>query len=90
MMMYTSQKALASDITGLMTMLDKSVDMLSQLMSWPKEKILADLYTMSGCDNIHEAFKEVITEHGIDFDIPTPTETVFKIKLAEMENQSNM
>lgn len=74
---YTSQEAMAADIIRIIKMFDKSVELLSILIGIPSEYIIHDLYEISGCDMMREAFNAVLAKQGKDGYIPTLTETAF-------------
>lgn len=76
---YTSQQAMAADITGILRMFDKSVELLSELIDVEPEDIVRDLYDISGCNIMNEAFKAVLTKQGKNGYIPTLTETAFDV-----------
>lgn len=74
---YTSQEAMAADIAAIIKMFDKSVELLSKLIGIAPEDIIHDLYEISGCDMMREAFNAVLAKQGKDGYIPTLTETAF-------------
>lgn len=76
-LIYTSQEAMAADIISIIKMFDKSVELLSKLIGIPPEDIIHDLYEISGCDMMREAFNAVLAKQGKDGYIPTLTETAF-------------
>lgn len=74
---YTSQEAMAADMTDIIKMFDKSVEMLSELIGIRPEDIVVDLYDMSGCNKMNEAIRAVLAKQGKNGYIPTLTETAF-------------
>lgn len=88
---YTSQEAMAADITSIIKMFDKSVELLSQLIGIESKDIIHDLYDISGCNMMREAFNAVLARQGKNGYIPTLTETAFdhtKIRLSkEIKNE---
>lgn len=76
---YTSQEAMAADITSIIKMFDKSVELLSQLIGIESEDIIHDLYDISGCNMMREAFNAVLAKQGKNGYIPTLTETAFDV-----------
>lgn len=88
---YTSQAAMAADMMSIFRMFDKSVELLSELIGIKPEDIVHDLYDISGCNIMNEAFKAVLAKQGKNGYIPTLTETAFdhtKIRLSkEIKNE---
>lgn len=74
---YTSEEAMAADLTSIIKMFDKSVELLSKLIGIAPEDIIHDLYEISGCDMMREAFNAVLAKQGKNGYIPTLTETAF-------------
>ena len=74
---YTSSEAMAADMKNILRMLNKSVEMLSELISVEPEDIVHDLYDISGCNVMREAFNAVLAKQGKNGYIPTLTETAF-------------
>lgn len=74
---YTSQEAVAADMTNILRMFDKSVELLSELIGIKPEDIVHDLYDISGCNMMREAFNVVLAKQGKSGYIPTLTETAF-------------
>lgn len=74
---YTSPEAIAADMTSILRMFDKSVEMLSELINVEPEDIVHDLYDISGCNMMREAFNAVLAKQGKNGYIPTLTETAF-------------
>lgn len=76
---YTSQQAMVADMTNILRMFDKSVELLSELIDVEPEDIVRDLYDISGCNMMNEAFKAVLAKQGKNGYIPTLTETAFDV-----------
>lgn len=76
---YTSQEAMTADITSILRMFNKSVELLSELIDIEPEDIVRDLYDISGCNIMNEAFKAVLAKQGKNGYIPTFTETAFDV-----------
>lgn len=76
---YTSQEAMVADMTSIFRMFDKSVELLSELIGIKPEDIVHDLYDISGCNIMNEAFKAVLAKQGKNGYIPTLTETAFDV-----------
>lgn len=76
---YTSQEAMVADMTSIFRMFDKSVELLSELIGIKPEDIVRDLYDISGCNMMNEAFKAVLAKQGKNGYIPTLTETAFDV-----------
>ena len=74
---YTSQEAIVADMTNIFRMFNKSVELLSELIDVKPEDIVHDLYDISGCNMMREAFNAVLTKQGKNGYIPTLTETAF-------------
>ena len=74
---YTSQEAMFADMTSILKMFNKSVELLSELIDIKPEDIVHDLYDISGCNIMEEAFNAVLARQGINERIPTLTETAF-------------
>lgn len=74
---YTSQEAMAADMTSILRMFNKSVELLSELIDIEPEDIVHDLYDISGCNMMREAFNAVLARQGKNGYIPTLTETAF-------------
>lgn len=83
--MYTSQYALCADISGLYKQLAKAEEMLSELLSIPVEQLSEDIFDISGCNMMREAFESVLRKQGKDAYIPTITETVFEHTLSKLK-----
>lgn len=81
--MYTSNEAIVTDLTALCRMLNKSVEMLSELINVKPEYIIEDLYDMTGCNLWEEAMKAVLAKQGVK-PLPTLTEDAFD---AAMKNK---
>lgn len=75
--MYTSNEAIVADLTSLCRMLNKSVEMLSELIDVKPEYIIEDLYEMTGCNMWEEAIKAVLAKQGENVYLPTLTEDAF-------------
>lgn len=74
---YTSKEAIMADIESLCDMLNKSVEMLSELIDVKPEYIISDLYEMCGCNIWEEAIKAVLAKQGKKYYLPTLTEDAF-------------
>lgn len=74
---YTSEAAMAADLNSIIKMFGKSVELLSKLIGIAPEDIIHDLYEISGCDMMREAFNAVLAKQGKNGYIPTLTETAF-------------
>lgn len=77
--MYTSQEAIIADLDSLCDMLNKSVEMLSELINVKPEYIMEDLYEMCGCNLWGEAIKAVLAKKGVKYYLPTLTEEHFDV-----------
>ena len=90
---YTSQAAMTYDMMGLYRQLSTATEMLSELLSIPKEEVENDIYKIAGCDIMEESFKAVLIKSGKGhYVIPTLTETAFnytKEKLEKIRNENN-
>lgn len=75
--MYTSQEAIVADLASLCRMLNKSVEMLSELIDVKPEYIMEDLYDMTGCNLWEEAMNAVLAKQGKNVYLPTLTEEHF-------------
>ena len=76
---YTSQETMFADMTSILRMFSKSVELLSELIDVEPEDIVRDLYDISGCNIMNEAFKAVLAKQGKNGYIPTLTETAFDV-----------
>lgn len=74
---YTSQEAVVADMKNILRMFNKSVELLSNLIDVKPEDIVHDLYDISGCNMMREAFNAVLAKQGKNGYIPTLTETAF-------------
>lgn len=74
---YTSQEAIIADMVNVGKMFNKSVELLSELIGVKPEDIVHDLYDISGCNMMREAFNAVLKKQGKYTHIPTLTETAF-------------
>lgn len=75
--MYTSNEAIVADMTSLCRMLNKSAEMLSELIDVEPEDIIHDLYDITGCNMMEEAMKAVLAKQGVNVFLPTLTEEAF-------------
>lgn len=83
---YTSQEAMAADVKSLMKMLGKSAEMLSELINVSPEEIVHDLYEISGCDMMREAFNTVLAKQNKTLCIQTRTEKAFNDAKQKLNN----
>lgn len=74
---YTSQEAIATDMMSILRMFAKSVELLSELINVEPEDIVHDLYDISGCNMMGEAFNAALAKQGKNGYVPTLTETAF-------------
>lgn len=74
---YTSQEAIFADMTSVIKMLNKSVEMLSELIDVEPEYLVRDLYDISGCNMMEESIKAVLAKQGKNVYLPTLTEDAF-------------
>lgn len=74
---YTSQEAMAADMTSILRMFNKSVELLSDLIDVKPEDIVHDLYDISGCNMMREAFNAALAKQGKNGYISTLTEIAF-------------
>lgn len=88
---YTSQEAMAADMISIFKMLDKSVEMLSELINVKPKDIMSDLYDISGCNIMREALEAVLAKQGKNGYIPTLTETAFDAtRRRVVQNENNL
>lgn len=76
---YTSPESITADMTSIFRMFNKSVEMLSELINVEPEDIVHDLYDISGCNMMREAFNAVLAKQGKNGYILTLTETAFDV-----------
>lgn len=86
---YTSQQAMAADMENIFRMFSKSVEMLSELIDIEPEDIVGDLYDISGCNMMNEAFNAVLEKQGKKVYIPTLTETAFDAAIHNKNKEVN-
>lgn len=85
--MYTSQEAMSADITSILRMFNKSVELLSELIDVEPEDIIDDLYNISGCNIMNEAIRAVLAKQSKNGYIPTLTETAFNAAIHNIRNK---